>query len=142
MRNRSAPPAAVAPVLVYADVAEAAAWLCRVFGFVEHVRIADHRAQLGFGEGALIVADATHGRRAPDAAADVTHAVLVRVESVDAHHAKAKSGGAEIVNPPADMAFGERQYSAKDLAGHHWTFTEGIADVAPEDWGGDTVTPW
>ena len=25
------------------------------FGFVEHVRIGDHRAQLGFGDGALVV---------------------------------------------------------------------------------------
>jgi hypothetical protein len=31
---------------------------------------------------------------------------------------------------------------AVDLAGHHWTFTETIADRSPEDWGGATVQPW
>jgi hypothetical protein len=47
-RNRSAPPASVTPILTYPEVGEAVAWLSRVFGFVEHVRIGDHRAQLGF----------------------------------------------------------------------------------------------
>ncbi len=39
------------------------------------------------------------------------------------------------------MEYGERQYSAEDPAGHQWTFSETIADVAPEDWGGETVGP-
>jgi hypothetical protein len=44
-------------VLIYPDVREAVAWLS-AFGFVERVRIGDnHRAQLRFGDGALIVAD-------------------------------------------------------------------------------------
>jgi hypothetical protein len=37
--------------------------------------------------------------------------------------------------------YGERQYTAEDLAGHRWTFTQAIADVAPEDWGGTSKTP-
>jgi uncharacterized glyoxalase superfamily protein PhnB len=141
-RNRSAPPMSVTPVLVYADVTEATSWLGRVFGFVERVRIGDHRAQLGFAAGALIVADATHGRQPPDERASTTHSVLVRLDDVDSHHHKARSAGATIVSPPTDMPFGERQYSAIDLAGHHWTFTQSIADVAPEDWGGQTINPW
>ena len=51
-----------------------------VFGFVEHVRIGDHRAQLGLGDGAVIVADASHGRRAPGADDTYTHSVMVRVD--------------------------------------------------------------
>jgi hypothetical protein len=35
-----------------------------------------------------------------------------------------------------DFPYGERQYSVEDLAGHRWTFTQAIADLAPEDWGG------
>ena len=140
-RNRSAPPVSVTPVLTYPDVGEAVAWLCRVFGFVEHVRIGDHRAQLGFRDGALIVADDGYGRRSPDDAG-VTHSVMIRVDDVDRHHEEAQSAGAVIVSPPTDMAFGERQYGVRDPAGHHWTFTQSIADVAPEDWGGETVQPW
>ncbi len=142
MRNRSAPPVSVTPVLTYADVAEAVAWLCRVFGFVEHVRIGGHRAQLGLGDGALIVADATHGRCPPDASPGVTHSILVRVEDVDNHHVTALSAGATIVSAPADMPFGERQYSVTDPAGHLWTFTQSIGDLAPEEWGGESVQPW
>jgi uncharacterized glyoxalase superfamily protein PhnB len=41
---------------------------------------------------------------------------------------------------PTDMPFGERQYSAEDLAGHQWTFSETLTDMAPEEWGGETVT--
>jgi uncharacterized glyoxalase superfamily protein PhnB len=31
---------------------------------------------------------------------------------------------------PADVEYGERQYNAEDLAGHQWTFSETLADVA------------
>jgi len=39
-------------------------------------------------------------------------------------------------HPPADYPYGERQYTAEGLAGHCWTFSQSIADVAPEEWGG------
>jgi uncharacterized glyoxalase superfamily protein PhnB len=61
---------------------------------------------------------------------------MVRVLDVDAHHAHAAAHGATILEPPTDFPYGERQYEAEDLAGHHWDFTQSIADVAPEDWGG------
>jgi len=40
---------------------------------------------------------------------------------------------------PADFEYGERQYSAEDPAGHQWTFSETLADIAPEEWGGISV---
>jgi predicted enzyme related to lactoylglutathione lyase len=33
--------------------------------------------------------------------------------------------------------FGERQYSAEDLAGYRWAFSQSVADVNPEDWGAE-----
>jgi uncharacterized glyoxalase superfamily protein PhnB len=141
MRNRSAPPASVTPVLSYPDVAAAVDWLTHTFGFVEHVRIGDHRAQLGFGDGALIVADESHGRRAP-ASDGVTHSVMVRVDDVDDHYQRASAAGAHVISSPATHMYGERQYVATDLAGHQWTFTQSVADVSPESWGGTTATPW
>ncbi len=39
------------------------------------------------------------------------------------------------------MPFGERQYTAEDLAGHQWTFSETLADMAPEEWGGEALAP-
>ena len=66
---------------------------------------------------------------------EVNQYVLVRVEDVDRHFDHAKQFGAQIVQQPANMPFGERVYTAADLAGHRWTFSQSIADIAPEQWG-------
>jgi uncharacterized glyoxalase superfamily protein PhnB len=136
--NRSIPSATVVPVLVYPDVRAAVAWLEAAFGFCERVRIGeDHRAQLAFGDGAVIVGDVRHERRAPRP--DSSHSVLVRVDDARAHCEHARANGATIRMEPTDFEYGERQYHAVDLAGHHWTFSETLADVAPEEWGGTSV---
>jgi uncharacterized glyoxalase superfamily protein PhnB len=140
--NRSAPPASVTAVLTYADVREAVDWLTGVFGFAERVRIGDHRAQLSFGDGALIVADDSGDRQVPQAGAGVTHSVLVRVTDIDEHYERVRAAGAVAFSAPADMPYGERQYTAIDLAGHRWTFTQSLNDVAPEDWGGESIQSW
>jgi uncharacterized glyoxalase superfamily protein PhnB len=67
---------------------------------------------------------------------DTAHSVLVRIENVDAHHAKAVSAGVRIIRPPQSYPFGERQYTAEDCGGHIWTFSQTIDDVDPADWGG------
>jgi uncharacterized glyoxalase superfamily protein PhnB len=41
-----------------------------------------------------------------------------------------------ILRPPTDYPYGERQYTVEDFAGHTWTFSQSIADVSPETWGG------
>jgi uncharacterized glyoxalase superfamily protein PhnB len=48
----------------------------------------------------------------------------------------AARNGAHILSPPTDYPYGERQYSAEDLGGHRWTFSQSIADVDPASWGG------
>ena len=64
--NRSIPASQVVPILVYPDVREAVAWLTEAFGFAERVRIGEnHRSQLRFGDGAVIVADVRRDRRPP-----------------------------------------------------------------------------
>jgi uncharacterized glyoxalase superfamily protein PhnB len=139
--NRSIPASTVIPVLIYPDVRQAVAWLGAAFGFVERVRIGeDHRAQLSFGDGAVIVGDVRHDRR-PPRPGEVTHSVTVRVENVGAHYQRARDNGARILMEPTDFEYGERQYTAEDLAGHQWTFSETLKDVAPEEWGGTSVAP-
>jgi uncharacterized glyoxalase superfamily protein PhnB len=139
--NRSIPQATIIPVLIYPDVRAAVDWLSAAFGFVERVRIGeDHRSQLSFGEGAVIVGDVRHDRR-PPRPDEVTHSVMVRVEDVDAHRERAKAHGARIVMEPTDFPYGERQYTAEDPAGHQWTFSQTLADVAPEEWGGTLIVP-
>jgi uncharacterized glyoxalase superfamily protein PhnB len=130
-RNRSMPDAAVIPVLAYPDVAAAVAFLCEAFGFVERLRIGNHRAQLSFGSGAVVVAQGDP--------AGSGNSVMVRIGDADAHCAQAEQNGARIAQMPVDMAYGERQYTAIDSAGHVWTFSQSIADVDPAAWGGVVV---
>jgi uncharacterized glyoxalase superfamily protein PhnB len=139
--NHSIPSSTVIPVLVYPDVREAVAWLSAAFGFAERVRIGEnHRAQLRFGDGAVIVAD-VRGDRRPPRPGEATHSVMVRVEDARAHCERAREHGACILMEPTDFEYGERQYYAEDPAGHQWTFSETLADVIPEEWGGTSVAP-
>lgn len=131
-QNRSIPDSVVMPVLVYADVRAAVAWLAAAFGCVERLRIGEHRSQLALGGGHLVAADGP-------SAGPARSAVLVRVADVDAHYRRAVEAGARVVAPPADHLYGERQYTAEDLAGHRWTFSQTVADVDPASWGGVLV---
>ena len=133
--NRSMPPGSIIPELAYSDVRAAAAWLCEAFGFRERLRIADHRVQLTYGAGSLVVIERPAGAM-PDL---VSHVVMVSVSDIDRHHQRAASRGARIVRPPTDYPYGERQYSAEDPGGHRWTFSQTIADVDPASWGGVLV---
>lgn len=126
IENRSIPRATVIPELPYPSIGDAIDWLCDAFGFTLRLRIADHRAQLNVGEDGAVVLIEGEGR---------SH-VLVRVDDVRAHCERAKAHGAAIVREPADHPYGERQYTARDLAGHVWTFSQSIADIDPASWGG------
>jgi uncharacterized glyoxalase superfamily protein PhnB len=134
IQNRSIPPVTVIPELAYPDVGAAADWLRDVFGFSIRLRIANHRIQMNVGDGAMVITEAPTAR----APSDSWHSVMVRVVDVEAHHARASEHGATVVRPPTDYPFGERQYTARDFAGHIWTFTQSIADVDPASWGGTT----
>lgn len=70
----------------------------------------------------------------------VTQYVHVTVSDVDRHFEHARQCGARIVQAPNDMPFGERQYTAQDHAGHWWTFSQHVADVAPEAWGATSAS--
>lgn len=128
-RNRSMPPAVIIPELPYPNVRQATDWLCRTFGFTERLRIGNHRAQLSFGEGSLVVTQKNHG-------SDASFSVMVRVDEIDRHYERVKQAGAQIVSAPADYPYGERQYTVEDPGGHRWTFSQTIADVDPKTWGG------
>ena len=137
--NRTMPSCSVLPELVYEDVDEAIGWLCAAFGFSERWRAPGHRAQLAVGDCAIVVRE-PRGERAEGATqARDTHSTLVRIEDLQAHHDRASRNGARILKGPAEYPYGERQYTAADLAGHEWTFSESVADRLPEEWDGVTA---
>jgi uncharacterized glyoxalase superfamily protein PhnB len=127
------PDCTIMPVLEYADITVAITWLIDRFGFSERWRAGTHRAQLSFEEGAIAIAEANSSKPIPRAS------VLVRVKNVSIHYEHVQKKGAEILRPPSDFPYGERQYSVKDIGGHVWTFSQTIANVVPEEWGGTSV---
>lgn len=141
--NRSAPHARVTPVLTVADVRAAVAWYIEVFGFVEHVRIGEgHRSQLGLPGGPaaeLVVAEVRPGRRTPEP--ETSHQVMLKVDDVASLVDTAVALGARVVDPLHDWEYGERQAIVVDPFGHQWVLNQTLTDVAPEEWGGSTVTP-
>jgi uncharacterized glyoxalase superfamily protein PhnB len=143
LTNRSAPHARVTPVLTVSDVRAAVAWYTDVFGFVEHVRIGDgHRSQLGLPNGPaaeVVVAEIRPGRRTPERL--ISHQVMLKVADVMEVVERAIARGAQLVDPPHDWEYGERQAAVTDPFGHQWVLNQTLRDVAPEQWGGQTVTP-
>ncbi|MCA9874749.1 MAG: hypothetical protein KC441_13860, partial [Anaerolineales bacterium] len=93
--NRSMPTAVIIPELPYSDVVEAAQWLCQAFGFAQRLRIGNHRVQLSFGAGSIVVTK----RQAPASLTGCS--VMVRITDVDEHYKKAKQHGATILQSPA-----------------------------------------
>jgi uncharacterized glyoxalase superfamily protein PhnB len=136
MTNRSAPPGAVVPWLAYPDVDRAIAWLTGAFGFTERLRTPPepdgsiHHAQVAVGAGCVVLTSSGQETRPGHCPS-----LFVPVDDVDAHCEHARQFGARIVSPPRTCEFGERQYTAEDLAGYRWTFSQSVADVDPESWG-------
>jgi uncharacterized glyoxalase superfamily protein PhnB len=121
----------IIPALRYRDAAAAIDWLCAVFGFAKHMvvqgeggRIA--HAQLTLGNGMIMLGDveAEYGRlvAAPEKGRPVTQGIYVVVDDADAHYARAKAAGAEIVIDIKTEDYAGRGYTARDLEGHVWTF--------------------
>jgi uncharacterized glyoxalase superfamily protein PhnB len=136
IENQSMPPVVVIPELAYRDVSEAVGWLCDSFGFTLRLRIANHRAQLNVGSGAIVVTEANALDLQLLAGINRQIGILVRVDDVDRHFARVSQSLARLISRPTDQPYGERQYACLDLGGYAWTFSQTIADVAPAAWGG------
>jgi uncharacterized glyoxalase superfamily protein PhnB len=140
LKNRSVPADVVLPHITYTNVAEAMAWLTKVFGFTEHYRYGEsggavQGAQMHLGDVWIMLNSARPGRSSPTQAGCETQSLTVFVEDVDAHFERAKSAGAKIVEELHETVYGERQYGVDDLEGHHWLFSRHARDVSPDEWG-------
>ena len=134
MKNRSAPPCEVIPVVAYPDVAAAAAWLEAAFGFRVRLKIGNHRVQMWFGSACLVV-----GEEGKDKQWARRSSVMLRVPDVDALCSQALEQGARLLHPPQTHVYGERQATLDDFAGHIWTLTQTVQDIDPAAWGGEAV---
>ena len=130
----------IMPSLRYDDVGRALAWLRDVFGLCEYLRWSApdgviHHAEMRIGEGFIELAGATEEQPSPRRLGRVSAALVVMVDDVDGHHQRAVAGGAEVVSALEDKPWGLRQYTALDLEGHRWEFSQQVRRVAPSEWG-------
>jgi uncharacterized glyoxalase superfamily protein PhnB len=133
IKNRSMPSNTIIPVLYYAEVDKAINWLCETFGFRLRWRAGNHRAQLSLGNGTIAISEQSGEISATSTA---QHSLLVRVPDVQSHYEHSIKNGAVILQTPMEYPYGERQYTVEDTGGHQWTFSQSIADISPEEWGG------
>ena len=85
------------------------------------------------------MAEVRPGRRTPEQAR--SHQVMLKVDDVAQVLETATRRGARIVDPQHDWEYGERQAAIDDPFGHQWVLNQTLTDVAPEQWGGQTVVP-
>jgi uncharacterized glyoxalase superfamily protein PhnB len=115
------------PALRYDDGPAAIDWLEKAFGFERGLVVSEEdgaiaHAELRLGAGHIMMGSA---KRQPDPANPwdtADHGIYVYVEDVDAHCARARAAGAEIVRELGDTPYGSREYSTRDLDGRLWSF--------------------
>jgi uncharacterized glyoxalase superfamily protein PhnB len=125
------------PMLVYADAPAALAFLAEAFGFEERSRMdmpdgSVGHAEVAFGDQVVMVSSEWEaGGVVSPLRLPALHAqMFVRVDDVDAHHARARAAGATIAAEPADQEYGERTYRAIDPEGQRWIFGAPVRSAA------------
>jgi len=139
-KNRSLPVDTILPHVVYRDVAEAIAWLTKTFGFIEHYRYGDPAeppsgAQMHLGDAWIMVNRSKPGTSTPAQLGCATQSLTIFIEDVELHFERTKAAGAKILEEPHETVYGEFQYAAEDLDGHHWLFSRHARDLSPDAWG-------
>ena len=130
--------------IFYQDAAAAIDWLCAAFGFEVRLKIVGdggriEHSELTFGGGVVMVGQqgGTHEQRpwksqmrSPQSLGGAkTQSVMIYVDDVHAHRARAAAHGARVVEEPQDHDYGEaywsdRSYGVLDLEGHLWWITQ------------------
>ena len=126
----------IIPYLYYEDGGRALEFLCKAFGFEElfAVKRADGslmHGEVGYKGNAVQLGTPLGEDGKPKSLRKhpVRHSsVTCYVDDVDAHYAKARAAGAEIVLELADQPYGARTYTAADPEGHHWHFMTPTGD--------------
>jgi uncharacterized glyoxalase superfamily protein PhnB len=114
----------VIPSLRYNDARRAVEWLQEAFGFEPQMVVDGEgdtiaHAELTYGDGMVMLGtqrDDSYGSHVGQGW------LYVVVEDADAHYARAKAAGAEIVRELDDQDYGSRDYSARDFEGNLWSF--------------------
>jgi uncharacterized glyoxalase superfamily protein PhnB len=132
--------------IVYQDAVKAIDWLCEAFGFEVRLKVEGEPGQivhseLTYGEGVIMVSPEKHTSpdhpwqaqmRSPKSLGGMsTQSIMLYVDDVDAHCARARAKGAVIVEEPSMQDYGDeycadRSYGAIDLEGHVWWISQRV----------------
>jgi len=109
--------------LYYRDAAKMIDWLCEAYGFEVRLKVEGDKgriehSELTYGEGLVMVGEEQFGegarwgvaRKSPLSVGANTQGLMVYVDDVDAHCARARQAGAKIVEEP----------SVHDYGGDYW----------------------
>jgi uncharacterized glyoxalase superfamily protein PhnB len=134
----------VTPYLHYEDAAAALDWLARICGFDEIARYLDaegivREAEMRIGDQEVWLSGGGPGywqRKGyrPDAL------IIVWVDDVDSHHARAVAGGA-AAEPPEDKPYAVRTYTLTDPEGYRWGFMQRLDEDVQLQAGWREVKP-
>jgi uncharacterized glyoxalase superfamily protein PhnB len=109
----------IVPYLTYGDGHAAIRFLEAAFG-LEVVQSHDGEdgalmhAEMRHGDGVVMLGTGEAGKGSPG--------LYLVVDDVDAHFARARDAGAEVVHGPEETGFGSRRWRARDPEGHEWSF--------------------
>jgi uncharacterized glyoxalase superfamily protein PhnB len=133
----------ISSALYYEDSKAAIDWLCRAFGFrvrlvVEGEDGRVEHSELMYGEGLIMVGHPKPEKfpymKTPKMVGGAnTQNMMVYVDDVEAHYARAKAAGAVIERELETVDYGEeywsdRGYGCRDIGGHHWWFYQRLRD--------------
>ena len=135
--NRSVPTDTLLPHITYRDLERAIPWLSNAFAFVELYRYGSplSGAQIRAGNAVIMLKLAPPEHRTPKELGFGTQSLTIFIPEIESHYAKAKSAGVILLEDLHETVYGELQYAAVDLDGHHWLFSHHAKDVSPEHWG-------
>jgi uncharacterized glyoxalase superfamily protein PhnB len=132
----------VTPNLTIKGCAQALDFYKRALGADEVMRMPSPdgktimHAEFKVGDSIIMANDEMQGMGGPTApAADHPAPVgmWLYVQECDAAYQKAVKAGAQPVNPPADMFWGDRVGTVKDPYGYVWNFSTHVKDLTPEE---------
>jgi uncharacterized glyoxalase superfamily protein PhnB len=137
----------------YRDPKAALAWLEAAFGFELSMLIEDGEGNLAhsemrFGDAVVMVGNEwSADHKSPQSIGGKnTQTVHIQITTdIDAHCARARAAGAEIIVEPETQFYGDRTYRCRDPEGQIWTVAQTVEAVTreqAEQISGLKITGW
>jgi uncharacterized glyoxalase superfamily protein PhnB len=132
---------ALMSAICYQDPRAAIAWLEQAFGFELFMLIEDGEgalvhSEMRFGEAVVMIGNEwSADHKSPKSIGGKnTQTVHIQIDTdVDAHCARAKAAGGEILMKPETQFYGDRTYRCRDPEGHIWTVAQTVQAVSREE---------